>query len=58
MRQKRVDILTMKWEYKTIAGQPHRKKRNRVQAMWLDEWCDVPKQMWDFCYKPTEEVTK
>ncbi len=34
-----------KWEYKTIARQPHRKKREKVQARWLGEWCDVPREM-------------
>ena len=43
-------IHSMTWEYKTIAGQPHRKKRNKVQAMWLGEWCTIPKEMWDWKY--------
>jgi hypothetical protein len=38
----------MSWEYKTIAGQPHRKKGKKVQANWLGVWCDIPPEMWDW----------
>jgi len=37
----------MSWEHKTIAGQRHRKRGKKVQAIFLGEWCTVPSEMWD-----------
>lgn len=48
MRLVRWDMNIFKWEYKAIAGRPHRKRFNNVQAMFLGEWCDIQREMWNF----------